>query len=126
MDNSLLIGLGVAGAGALTAFALLFRSSTTLFQNAGKVDAEEPKYVTDARQAVESLDLQYSVAAELHQDPATVDELGRRLDAARTALDNALSTARHEATQPAHGRKPVSPVTAPVPVRRRSAVDDQP
>lgn len=126
MDNPLLIGLGVAGAGVLTAFAFLLRSSTNLFQNSGTVDAEEPQYVTQARQAVESLDMQYSVAAELHQDPATVEDLGRRLDAARTALENALATARHEATQPATSRNPSRPVTSPLPARRRSAVDDQP
>lgn len=124
MDNPLLIGLGVAGAAVLTAFAFLFRSSTTLFQNAGTADAEEPKYVTDARQAVESLDMQYSVAAELHQDPATVEDLGRRLDAARTGLENALATARLETAQDATGRKP-APATNPLPVRRRPAVDDQ-
>lgn len=123
MDNPLLFGLGVAGAGALTAVALLLRSSANLFGDAGTVDAEEPDYVKQARKAVESLDMQYSVAAELHQDPATVSDLGRRLDAARTALENALTTARQEATRTVPADKPARPVTNPVPARR--AVDDQ-
>lgn len=123
MDNPLLIGLGVAGAGVLTAAAFLLRSSATLFGAAGTVEPEEPDYVKQARQAVESLDMQYCVAAELHQDPETVADLGRRLDAARTALANALATARQDADRTVPADKPVRPVTSPVPVRR--AVDDQ-
>lgn len=89
-----IICLGGAVASVLTAFALLRRSSKNRLRS---TDAEEPQYVTDARRSVESLEIQYSVAAELHQAPATVEELGRRLDAARIVLKNALAAARQTA-----------------------------
>ena len=116
MLTTLLIGLG---GGVVVGVGLILRACATLFRAAGQVDIDvnEPEYVVAARQLVESLELQYEVAADLNQDNVTLSNIHTRLQCARAALQNALEEA---ASQMSPSVAPSGSAPVQLPLDRRS------
>lgn len=113
----LFVGLGVIGSAVLIAAGLILWSSFSLFRTAGVVDIDaKPAYLVDAEKSLAALEMQYGVAEELNQAPGILEELTRRITAARQALENARKAAEQPevATAPAES----NPVLQPVRVRR--------